>query len=51
MNWLPSLLTVLLSILSQFNAADWISAHPNVALSLATLGGVINHLMPSPIRS
>lgn len=51
MAWLPTIVTILLSILSQLNASDWISSHPNVAMSLATLGGVINHLMPSPVSS
>jgi len=51
MSWLPTLLTIILSILSQVNASDWIAAHPNIAMSLATLGGVINHLLPSPVSS
>lgn len=49
MTWLPTLLTVLFSTLAQVGASDWISTNPNLALSLATIGGVVNHLLPSPV--
>ncbi len=49
MKWLPTLLTIIISVLTQVNAAGWIQAHPNAAMSLATLGGIINHLLPSPV--
>jgi len=47
--WLPSLLSVLIGILGQVNAADWVAAHPNVAMALGTLGALITALTKSPL--
>jgi len=49
--WLPSLLSVLIGILGQYNAADWVAAHPQVAMALGTLGALITALTKSPLTS
>ena len=48
--WLPSLLSLIIGILGQLNAADWVAAHPNVAMGLGTLGALITALTKSPIE-
>ena len=47
--WIPSLTTLIIGILAQFNAAEWVAAHPNIAMALATLGAVITALTRSPV--
>lgn len=47
--WLPTLITLIGSILAQVGAGEWIAQNPKVSLSLATLAGLINHLLPSPL--
>lgn len=51
MAWLPSLISLLIGILGQFNAADWVANHPNVAMGLGTLGTLITALIKSPFQS
>lgn len=51
MAWLPSLISLIIGILGQFNAADWVSSHPNVAMGLGTLGTLITALVKSPFQS
>lgn len=47
--WLPSLVSLILGILGQINAADWVAAHPNVSMALATLGTLATALTKSPL--
>jgi hypothetical protein len=47
--WLPSLITLIVSVLTQLGAPDLINQNPKVAVSLITLAAVINHLLPSPV--
>lgn len=49
--WLPSIISVLIGILGQVNAADWVAAHPNVAMALGTLGALITALTKSPLNN
>jgi len=49
--WLPSLLSVLIGILGQYNAAEWVAAHPNIAMGLGTLGALITALTRSPVQA
>lgn len=49
--WLPSLVSLILGLLGQFNAADWVAQHPNVAMGLGTLGTLVTALTRSPIQS
>ena len=51
MAWLPSLISLIIGILGQFNAAEWVSSHPNVAMGLGTLGTLITALVKSPFQS
>lgn len=51
MAWLPSLLSILIGLLGQVGAADWVAANPNVFMALATLGHLITALTRSPIQS
>lgn len=51
MAWLPSLISLIIGILGQFNAADWVSSHPQVAMGLGTLGTLITALVKSPFQS
>lgn len=49
--WLPSIISLLIGLLGQFNAADWVAAHPNVAMALGTLGALITALTRSPLST
>lgn len=51
MAWLPSIISLLLGLLGQVNAADWVAQHPNVAMGLGTLGTLITALTRSPLQS
>lgn len=47
--WLPSLISLILGILAQVNAPDWVAANPHVAMALGTLNSIITALLPSPV--
>ena len=47
--WLPSVISLIIGILGQFNTADLVAAHPNVAMGLGTLGMLITALTKSPL--
>jgi len=49
--WLPSLISLIIGLLGQVNAADWVAQHPNVAMGLGTLGALVTALTRSPIQS
>lgn len=49
--WLPSIISVLIGILGQVNAADWVAAHPQVAMALGTLGALITAMTKSPLNN
>lgn len=49
--WLPSLVSLLIGLLGQVNAADWVAQHPNLAMGLGTLGTLVTALTRSPIQS
>lgn len=48
--WLPSLIPVLLVLLNSFSTpiGAFIAAHPTVALVVAALASIFNHLSPQP---
>jgi hypothetical protein len=47
--WLPSIVSLLIGILGQLNAADWVASHPQLAMALGTLGALITALTKSPL--
>lgn len=49
--WLPSIISLIVGLLSQVNAADWVAQHPNVAMGLGTLGALITALTRSPFQA
>lgn len=49
--FLPSLITLVVSVLAQMGAPDLVAAHPNAAISLATFAAILNHLLPSPVQT
>lgn len=49
--WLPSLISLIIGILGQVNAADWVAQHPNLAMGLGTLGALITALTRSPVQT
>jgi hypothetical protein len=50
MKWLPSILTVLTALATAFSGTlqGYVSHHPAVAIVLAGVWAVVNHLFPSP---
>ena len=48
--WLPSLISLIIGILAEFNAAEWVAQHPTIAIGLATVGTVITALTRSPLN-
>ena len=51
MAWLPSLLSIIIGLLGQVGAADWVAANPKVAMGVATVGAIATALTRSPIQS
>jgi hypothetical protein len=49
MAWLPSLVTLLLGILSQSGADQWIASNPKTAGGLMALYALLKGLLPSPM--
>ncbi len=48
--WLPSLISLIIGILAEFNAEEWVAQHPTIAIGLATVGTVIASLTRSPLN-
>ncbi len=48
--WLPTIVPVLMSGLDEVAdlVSPWIASHPKLALTLASIALVLNHLMPTP---
>lgn len=51
MAWIPSLVSLVIGLLGQVGAAEWVAANPNVFMALATLGHLITALTRSPIQA
>jgi hypothetical protein len=49
-SWIPTVVTIVGSILASIHAPDWIAAHPQLAAGLAGLYALIKGLLPSPIQ-
>lgn len=49
--WIPSLISLLIGLLGQINAADWVAQHPNLSMGLGTLGALVTALTRSPLQA
>jgi hypothetical protein len=47
--WIPTIVTLLVTILAAVAAPDWVAAHPVVAAVVAGIYAIVKGLLPSPV--
>lgn len=51
--WFPTMVPVLLDVLEEVSGVvtPWIASNPKLALTLASVALILNHLVPSPSKT